>query len=157
MATLFWDRKGVLMVEFIQQSTTITSQVYCETLKTLRRAIQNKRRGMMTPGVVLLHDNERPHTAARTRALLEHFNWEFFDQPSYSPDLAPSYYHLFIYLRKWVGSQLFNNNVQLMEGVKTCLSSQAADFFDTGVQKLVPQYDKWLNFGDDYFEKYLCI
>jgi hypothetical protein len=29
----FWDRKGVLMVEFMQQGTTITSEVYCETLK----------------------------------------------------------------------------------------------------------------------------
>jgi hypothetical protein len=33
MATVFWDRKGVQMVEFMQQGTTITSQVYCETLK----------------------------------------------------------------------------------------------------------------------------
>jgi hypothetical protein len=32
MATVFWDRKGVLMVEFMQQGTTMTSQVYCETL-----------------------------------------------------------------------------------------------------------------------------
>jgi hypothetical protein len=34
---------------------------------------------MLTSGVVLLHDNERQHTAAGTRALLEHFNWELFD------------------------------------------------------------------------------
>jgi hypothetical protein len=27
------DRKGVLMVEFMQQGTTITSEVYFETLK----------------------------------------------------------------------------------------------------------------------------
>jgi hypothetical protein len=33
MAAVFWDRKGVLMVEFMQQGTTITSQVCCETLK----------------------------------------------------------------------------------------------------------------------------
>jgi hypothetical protein len=56
MATVFWDRKGVLMVEFTQQGTTITSQVYCKTLKKkkkkLRRAgHQNKMRGMLTPGV----------------------------------------------------------------------------------------------------------
>jgi hypothetical protein len=31
--------------------------------------------------VVLLHDNARKHTAARTRTLLEHFNWELFDDP----------------------------------------------------------------------------
>jgi hypothetical protein len=33
MTSVFWDRKGVLMVEFMQQGTTITSEVYCETLK----------------------------------------------------------------------------------------------------------------------------
>jgi hypothetical protein len=33
MATDFWDRKGVLMVEFMQQRATMTSEVYCETLK----------------------------------------------------------------------------------------------------------------------------
>jgi hypothetical protein len=33
MAAVFWDRKGVLMVEFMQQGITITSEVYCKTLK----------------------------------------------------------------------------------------------------------------------------
>jgi hypothetical protein len=33
MAAVFWDRKGVLMVELKQQGTTITTEVYCETLK----------------------------------------------------------------------------------------------------------------------------
>jgi hypothetical protein len=28
---------------------------------------------------MLLHDNVRQHTAAHTRALLDHFNWELFD------------------------------------------------------------------------------
>jgi hypothetical protein len=34
---------------------------------------------MLTSGVVLLREIALPHTAARTRALLEHFNWELFD------------------------------------------------------------------------------
>jgi hypothetical protein len=33
MATVFWAREGVLMLKFMQQVTTITSEVYCETLK----------------------------------------------------------------------------------------------------------------------------
>jgi hypothetical protein len=67
MENVFWDRKGVLIVEFTQ-GTTITSEVDSETLKELRRVIQNKRRGMLTYGilVVLLHDNARPHTPAPT-------------------------------------------------------------------------------------------
>jgi hypothetical protein len=39
-----------------------------------------------------------------------------------------------------------------MEGVETWLNSQAADFFDTGIQKLIPQY-KYLNSGCDYVAK----
>jgi hypothetical protein len=35
-----------------------------------------------------------------------------------------------------------------MEGVKTRLSSMAADFFDTGIQKLIPQYNKCNSNGD---------
>jgi hypothetical protein len=31
MTSVLWDRKGVLMVEFMQQGTTIMSEVYCET------------------------------------------------------------------------------------------------------------------------------
>jgi transposase len=91
---------------------------------------------------VLLHDNAHPHTstATRTRALLEHFNWDLFDHPPYSSDLAPSDYHLFTYLKNWLRSHHSNNNEELTEGVKTWLSSQAADFFDAATQKLVPKY-----------------
>jgi hypothetical protein len=35
MATDFWDRKGVLMVEFMQQGAAVMSQVYYNTLKKL--------------------------------------------------------------------------------------------------------------------------
>jgi 16S rRNA G966 N2-methylase RsmD len=90
--------------------------------KEITMAIQNKRRGMLTYGVVLLHDNARSHTAARTHTLLENFSWVFFDHP-YSPALAPSDYRLFTHLKNWLRSQRFNNNEELMEGVKTWLRS----------------------------------
>jgi transposase len=109
---------------------------------------------MPTSSVELLHHNDRPHmsTAARTRALLEHFNWELFDHSPYSPDDVPSDHGLFTYLKNWLRSQHFSNNEELMEGVKTWLSSQAADFFDTGIRKLTSRY-KCLSSGSDYVKK----
>jgi hypothetical protein len=116
--------------------------------------IQKERHGMLTYGVrvLLLHDNLRPHTAARTRALLEHFNWALFDHIPHSLNLAPSDHHLFNYLKNWLGPWHFNSNEELMEDIKTWLSSQATDFFDTGTQKCIPRY-KCLNSGGDYVEK----
>jgi hypothetical protein len=78
---------------------------------------------------------------------LEHFNWELFGHPPYVPDQAPSDYQLFTYLKNWLRSQRFDNN-ELMEGVKTWLSSQAADLFDTGIRKFIPRY-KCPNSGGD--------
>jgi hypothetical protein len=104
---------------------------------------------MLTSVAVFIHDNVHLHAAARTQALLEHFN------PPNNPDLALSDYHLFTYLKNYLGSQHFNNSEKLMEGVKTWLSSQAADFFDTGTQKLVPRYDKCHSSVGDFIEKQL--
>jgi hypothetical protein len=39
-----------------------------------------------------------------------------------------------------------------MEGVKKWLSSQAAEFFDTEIQKLIPRI-KCLDSGSDYVEE----
>jgi hypothetical protein len=82
--------------------------------------------------------------------LLEHFRWELFDHPPYSPDLTSSDSRLFTYLKNWLRSQHFNNNEEFMEGVEMWLSSQAADFFDRRT-KAYSVY-KCLSFGDDYIE-----
>jgi hypothetical protein len=108
---------------------------------------------MLTSGVVLLHDSVRPHAAAHNRALLEHFNWELFHRLPYSPVLAPSDYHLFTYLKGWLGSQHFSSNEELMEGVKMWLSSQVTQISLTGIWKLIPQYDKSLNSSSYSVEK----
>jgi hypothetical protein len=67
------------------QGTTINADVYCETVSKLWRAIQNKRRGLFSSGVLLLCDNARPHTAARTRQLLEQLQWKVFEHPPLHP------------------------------------------------------------------------
>jgi len=55
--------------------------VYCETLNKLRRAIQNKIRGMLSDTILLLHDNALPHSAAHTQDLITSFKWEQVDPP----------------------------------------------------------------------------
>jgi len=84
---------------------------------------------MLTKGVVLLH-NARPHTAARTNALIKLFNCEIFDHPPYSPDLAPSDYHLFTKMKVWLATQRFNTNKELVDGVNIWLHNLVPPFYD---------------------------
>ena len=73
MASVLWNRKGVLLVDFMPPDTTISAAAYCDTLIRLRRAIQNKMRGMLLRGVCLPHENARPPSAHVATALLHKF------------------------------------------------------------------------------------
>ncbi|GBM52049.1 Histone-lysine N-methyltransferase SETMAR [Araneus ventricosus] len=146
------DCKGGILVDFVPKGTTLNANCYCETLRKLRQAIQNRRRGI-SGGIVLLHDNPRPHTAAATQELLDQFGWEIFDHPPYSPDLAPSDFHLFLKLKEFLGGKRFGRDEELENAVTTWLNELAAKEYDMRILKLVDRYDKCLNVGGDYVEK----
>lgn len=45
---------------------TINTALYCEILRHLWNVLQNKKRGMLTFKIVLIHDNTCPHNADTT-------------------------------------------------------------------------------------------
>jgi histone-lysine N-methyltransferase SETMAR len=94
MCTVFWDRKGVILVGFLEQGLTINAAHYVETLRKLKSRI-----ALVWPEkkehVLLQHNNARPHTALLTRECTAKFGWTVLPHPPYSPDLALSDFHLF--------------------------------------------------------------
>jgi histone-lysine N-methyltransferase SETMAR len=68
--------------------------------------------------------------------------------PPYSPDLAPSDFHVFLHLKTFLGGLRFHNDNEVKEAVNTWFASQSASIYDTGIQKLVPRYDKCLSNGE---------
>ena len=50
MATVFWDAKGVIMLDFLPKRSTITGVYYANLLDQLRTAICEKRRGKLSKG-----------------------------------------------------------------------------------------------------------
>ena len=87
-------------------------------------------------------DNPRPDTARRTQHLL------------YSPDLAPSGFHLVVNVKKWLGSQRFgNDDEQLHDAVTGWLRSQAVEFYEEGISIVIKRYNKCLNLNGDCVEK----
>jgi Transposase. len=153
MCAMFLGRKGVLLVDFLPHGNIINSLAYCETLKKLRCAIQNKRRGMLSNGIVLLHDNIHSHAANGTQDLITSFGWEQFDHLPYSPDLAPSDYYMFLHLKNHLGGHCHDDDDSIKTTVLQWLSHQAANFYDEGIKILVFRYDNCLNIGGSYVEK----
>ncbi|GFY05251.1 mariner Mos1 transposase [Trichonephila clavipes] len=55
------------------------------------------------------HDNARPHVAKVVKTYLETLKWEVLLHPLYSPDLAPSDYHLFRSMAHGLADQHFRS------------------------------------------------
>jgi hypothetical protein len=80
-----------------KQGTPITSEMYC--VQSRRNMYSAGHSESKASGAVHRRDNALTSTAARTRALLEQFNWELCDNTPYSPDLTRSDYNLFTCLK----------------------------------------------------------
>ena len=93
---MFWDSQGPVLEHYQKRGTAVNSGWYCEMLtERLKPAIRSKRRGLLSKGAVLLHNNARPHTAAHTAETLRKLKFGVIAHPPYSPDLAPSDYYMF--------------------------------------------------------------
>ena len=107
---------------------------------------------MLTSGMCLLHDNAGPHSTHVTTVLLKKFKWDVLDHLPYSPDLAPSDFHLFLHLKKHLDGKKFDDD-EVQEEFMAWFKGQAAGFYDSGIQKLVPRLNKFLDNAGDYVEK----
>ncbi|GBL79715.1 hypothetical protein AVEN_18241-1 [Araneus ventricosus] len=79
--------------------------------------------------------------------------WKLYGHPPYSPNLAPSDFHLFSFMKTWLVTQRFDDDEELHAGVSAWLKSQATTFYDDGINKLVYRYDKCLNLYGYYVQK----
>jgi len=122
-------------------------------LLLIRPAVQHKGPQMSDKRVLLLHDHARPHTAQATVNLLEQWGWEILEHPPYSPDLAPSDFHLFPNMKKHLRSKRFKSHDDVKHEVQTWLRGQLPTFHRQGFEKWISCLDKCLNREGDYVEK----
>ena len=100
MLCMWWDMKGVIYFELLDANQTINSYLYSQQLERLNEVILRKRPVLAKEiGVILLHDNSRPHVTQFTQEKIKQIGWEILSHPSWSPDIAPTDCHLFSSLR----------------------------------------------------------
>jgi hypothetical protein len=81
-------------------------------------AIRRKRPGQLSRGVLLHHDNGRPHTARATQERIQAQQWELLEHPPYSPDLAPIGFHLFGPLKDHLGAKSFADETEVWKWLR---------------------------------------
>lgn len=155
MITVFWDCDGIILIDYLESGRTINSEYYSNLLRNdLRNALKNKRRGKLSSIPLIQQDNARPHTAARTVDTIRQMGWILLPHPPYSPDLAPSDFHLFSALKKPLRGKHFADEEDMKRAVTQWVRKTPRDFFSDGIRRLSNRWRKCLSLKGEYVEKY---
>ena len=153
MATVFWDAKGVIMLDFLPKRSTITGVYYANLLDQLRTAICEKRRGILSKGVLLQQDNARVPTCKVAMDAIERNGYELIPNPAFSPDLAPSNFFLFPNLKKDIRGLHFRSDEEVVTAVEEWVNGNDPDFFTSGLMTLEHHWSKCITLERNYIEK----
>jgi len=133
LASIFWDKDGILLTDYLPKGQTIKAEYYSSLLVQMKDTLKEKFRGKVTKAVLFLHDNTPAHRALAIQKKLAYLGFQCLDHPPYSPDPVLSDYYLSPGLRKW------------LKGWKVTT-------FHPTRKSLLPRRTGWAEFSDFFFE-----
>ena len=142
-----------MLIDYLPDKSTINGPYWAVLIGRLRESIKEKRRGKLTKGVLLLHDNAPAHGARVAQAAIRDCGFEQLNNPPYSPDLAPSDFYLFRLLKKELRGKRFKEGDDLKLATEQWLESREENFYLKGIQELEKRWNKCINVDGDYIEK----
>ena len=136
----------VVYWELLDPNLTITADLYSNQLDRLREALVRNRPSLVNrKGVILHHDNAKPHTAKQTQQKIKELGWEVMPHPPYSLDIVPSDYHLLLSLSDHLMGKRFQNE-EVKEDITSFIASKPHDFFEKGIKKF---FNRWQTVVDN--------
>jgi len=93
-------------------------------------------------GVEFHQDNARPHVSLTTRQKLLQFGWHVLPHQPYSPDIAPSDFHLFRSLQNSLIGKNFTSLKDCKKHFEKFFVCKTRKFWENGIFKLPERWRK---------------
>lgn len=154
MLCIWWDQKGVVYYELLKPGETVNTARYRQQMINLNHALIEKRPewARRHGKVILQHDNAPSHTAKQVKDTISALGWEILPHPPYSPDLAPSDYHLFSSMTHALSQEHFKNYEEVEKWLAEWIDSKEERFFWQGIHKVAERWKKCIVSDGAYFE-----
>ncbi|KAG5319660.1 MOS1T transposase, partial [Pseudoatta argentina] len=94
----------------------------------------------------------RPHVAKPEKAYLETLKWEVLPHPLYSPDIAPSDFHLFRSMAHGLADRRFHSYEEAQKWIDSWIASKDMSFFRRGIHVLPESWEKVVSSDGQYFK-----
>jgi histone-lysine N-methyltransferase SETMAR len=153
MATVFWDAKGILFVDYLAKGKTINGEYFANLLDQLRQKIREKRPGLAKKKILVHQDNAPCHKSAIAMAKIHQLGFELLPHAAYSPDLAPSDFSLFPNLKKFHAGKKFASDLEVIAASNAYFEELYESAYKDGIKALEYRWNKCIQLEGDYVEK----
>ena len=138
MLTVIWGVNGMYVIDFLPPSTPYNSSYFITNVLDILNEKRNDIWSQSQNKQIWLHlDNSMVHNSRACSQKIEQIGFKRAPHPPYSPDIAPSDYYLFGYLKGQLKGLKFNDLDELKEKVIEILTKISRD-----VKKRV--FDHWI-------------
>lgn len=153
MLCVWWNCTGIIHWELLRRGQTVNTDLYCSQLERAHAALRNLRPALVNRKQVLyIQDNATPHKSKRTTQKIQsELGWELLNHPAYSPDLAPSDYHLFRSIEHFLRGRRFNDDGQVEIAVRQFFESKPDQWYRRGIELLLEKWKKAIDAKGEYF------
>lgn len=154
MLCVWWDQEGVNYYELLKPGETVNTQRYRQQLMTFNDALLEKRPAWVTrhEKVIFRHENAPAHKSKPVRDTIAALHWDVLPHPPYSPDLAPSDYHLFASMGHALAEQHFGSYEEVEKWLDEWFASKTKSFYWQGIHNLSERWQKCVASDGKYFE-----
>jgi len=126
LIVVFWSFTGFSFVTSVPAGSTYTNDYLTNILIPELETALRKFRPVLGIRRTKLHwDNARPHTAVITKNELASRGVALLPHPPYSPDLAPSDFFLFGYLKELIRGRNFLSSTELVDAIREILGGES--------------------------------
>ena len=152
MLCVWWNFSGIIHFELVPDGRTINAELYSTQLERVHTVLCERFPELVNRKRVLFQqDNAKPHTAARTQQKIEELEWELLPHPAYSPDVAPSDYHLFRSMEHFLRGRRFSKIEDVETGCREFFASKEPSWYQRGIELLVKRWIKVIEHNGEYF------
>ncbi|XP_067929379.1 uncharacterized protein [Watersipora subatra] len=107
---------------------------------------------------MLTDDHKAQHVMAARQCMrrlrkIEELGWQMLLHPPYSPELAPSDFHLFGPLKNHMRGKHFTTDAAVTKAVREWFKTQRPEFYSEGIEKLPGRWNKCIEKEGGYVEK----
>lgn len=149
LVIMAYDYDGVIATDRVPIGVSVTGDYYAAFL---HQKFRQNRSQLLDSGVLIIHDNARPHVMESVKTVLSDYKWEALLHPAYSPDMNPSNFDLFPKLKNLLRGQRFLTLDALSAAVTRRLQQLNSSGELNGIKQLVQHWEAVISCQGDYTE-----